>query len=276
MRGKGSDQNKLIALAFSKMVVKYTQDPAAEYVCCTGPSSVFEVFAFCLPSCARSHGGQGTGAPNRDGVSVIELNKLLVESGYVCYRKRELAPGTSDVLTRGRRRWRYRSWVNQGTDDLEHLEGHLAAMHEAFPETRHLSTEHIIQGLSALAARQLVCEDTPTSTLAEDMKSGVRFTGTKRRNNLISSSCAMDDCTLSSIRVQYSQRQLMKSSKKQAITRDVPKLSAHNVQAASKIHFAVPSSPKADRLESECLEFLCEISFTLSSTVKKTSTANEG
>jgi hypothetical protein len=164
--------------------------------------------------------------------------------------------------------------VNQSTDDLEHLEGHLAAMHEAYPETRHLSTEHIVQGLSALAAHQLVCEDTPTSKLAEDMKSGVRFTETKRRNNLISSSCAMDDCIVSSI--QYSQRQLMKSSKKQALTRDVPKLSAHNVQGASKIYFAVPSSPKADRLESECLEFLCEISFTLSSTVKKTSTANEG
>jgi hypothetical protein len=164
---KGSDRNKLIALAFSKMVVENDEAPTAEYICCTGPYSIFELFAHCLPTCARH--GKNTTASNRDGVSGIELNKLLAESGYVCYRKRELVPGTSNVWTRGRRRWKHRRWVNLEGGDLGHLVGHLAAMHEEFVETRDLSTERISQAMSALAARRLVLDAPPELDSREDM-----------------------------------------------------------------------------------------------------------
>ncbi len=144
------------------IAVQYSES-GTDFICCHGPGSVYSFFAALLPHCARD--AKGEVSANPEGVSRIEMNKMLVNSGYQVFRKRELAPGSKDLLKRGYRRWKYRRWTNPGArSELEEIDAKLRVLQSEFPETSSLSLEEICQQLSLFRAGSpgldLQCEST--------------------------------------------------------------------------------------------------------------------
>ena len=138
MRAKGSERNKQIAVFFSNIVS--LSEPNNGNIPCIGPKSLFAAFAQCFPNLTRD--GKDPDPVNKQGVSMIEMNKSLMVAGYDIYRKREYAPG---ICKRGVRRWRSRRWVDfSSNEDMTHLVSKLNELHVQFPDTRSLTAQNII------------------------------------------------------------------------------------------------------------------------------------
>ncbi len=164
LRPKGSDRNKAIAAGIATIAVRYSESSESgnDFVYCHGPCSVYSFFAAVLPLCARD---TKEVSANPEGVSRIEMSKILVKGGYQIYRKRELVPGSKDQVKRGCRRWKYRRWMNPGVPgELEEIDVNLRTLCSEFPEISSLSLEVFCQQLSLFrsgsSGSDLQCEST--------------------------------------------------------------------------------------------------------------------
>jgi hypothetical protein len=162
MRPKGSDRNKAIAAGIASIAVQYSES-GTDFICCHGAHSIYSFFAALLPNCSRDAQGEEYANP---GVSRIEMNKILVKAGYQVFRKRELAPGTTDQLKRGCRRWKYCRWTNPEVHgELEEINMKLQALQSEFSETSSLSLKTFCQQLTLFrsgssSGLDLQCENT--------------------------------------------------------------------------------------------------------------------
>jgi hypothetical protein len=149
MRAKGSDRNKQIAASFVDCVVRHNCNHESNFICCHGSRSLFAIFSKCFPEISRKC--KKSEPENTHGVSMVELNKILVKAGYKICRKREPVPGSHFVNKPGARRWKFRKWIDSSiSEDLEHLNHSLAALQQTFPESRHLNVEFILHTISLL------------------------------------------------------------------------------------------------------------------------------
>jgi hypothetical protein len=159
MRPKGSDRNKQIAVLFSDIV-------SLNVMCdgdipCIGPRSLFSIFSLCFPSCTRD--GKDVNPEHRDGISMIEMNKSLMSTGYIHYRKREEMSGE---YKRGVRRWRSRRWVDFSSNrEMIFVANKLSELHSLFTETRFL-TAH---GLSSIFFNAMAITDSVVDEPLQDM-----------------------------------------------------------------------------------------------------------
>ena len=151
MRAKGSERNKQIAVFFSNVVS--LSEPNNGNIDCIGPKSLFAAFAQCFPTLTRD--GKDPKPENKQGVSMIEMNKSLMGAGYDIYRKREYASG---ICKRGVRRWRSRRWVDfSSNEDMTHLVSKLNELHAHFPDTRSLTAQNIIFNVSDIVPSEPSC-----------------------------------------------------------------------------------------------------------------------
>jgi hypothetical protein len=145
VRFKGSERNKQIAVLFSN-TVSVSGEASETNIPCVGPQSLFTAFSKCFPLLARDVKSSAT--VYADAVSMIEMNKSLLIAGYCIFRKRERIPGN---CKRGTRRWKYRRWANPDSrDEMGHLVSKLKELHDLFPETRCVNSDHLIYLLSEI------------------------------------------------------------------------------------------------------------------------------
>ena len=87
-RPKVSEGNMRLALAFSDILIRRDKaDASNSHVDRKGPHSLFAAFCACFPELTRNSCDKHP--KNRQGLSMIELNKALKSTGMRCTRKRE-------------------------------------------------------------------------------------------------------------------------------------------------------------------------------------------
>ena len=148
MRAKGSERNKQIAVLFSNVVS--LSEPTKETIPCIGPKSLFAAFAQCFPYLTRD--GKDPDPNNKQGISILEMNKSLINAGFNVFRKREYVSG---ICKRGTQHWRSRRWVDFASNqDMAHLVSKLNELHVNFPDTRSLTPQIIFSKLSDVVSSE--------------------------------------------------------------------------------------------------------------------------
>ena len=149
VRPKASERNKQIASYFADAVTldssKTLQTKGVhKAVNCRGRHSIFDALSVCLPDVVRDISYQA--AHNRHGVSEIELNKVLVASGFVQTRRR--ISKQDKVIVH--KEWFGRRWADVlNPEDFGHVNERVMRLRE-IPECNSLSMERVQQVLSQI------------------------------------------------------------------------------------------------------------------------------
>jgi hypothetical protein len=153
-RPKACERSKRIACLFANAVsCNRVDDRDGNRIDCKGPQSIFTLLATCLPELVRD--SKDMHPANRTGVSEVELNKFLTSSGFLACRERHrISSSTITKWSKGIKRWSNRRWMDpRKPGDLFLLNARMTELHQAFPETRRVSTSETVQFLLVLTSQ---------------------------------------------------------------------------------------------------------------------------
>ena len=160
VRPKASDRNKTIAAYFADAMTVETsftfqKKITQRAVSCRGQGSIFHALSSCLPNIIRE--GSCQVVQNREGITEIELNKVLVASGFASSRRRLWEKDQVTV----HKEWFGRRWVDlSNPDDCVHVDERFANLKD-LPECRSLTMETIKSVLSEMIAKSNLVPSSP-------------------------------------------------------------------------------------------------------------------
>jgi hypothetical protein len=130
VRPKASERNKTIAAYFADTLTveisfTFQKKITQRAVSCRGRGSIFDALSSCLPNIVRE--GSCQIVQNREGITEIELNKVLVSSGFTSSRRRLWEKDQVTV----HKEWFGRRWVDfSNPEDCVHFDERFANLKE--------------------------------------------------------------------------------------------------------------------------------------------------
>ena len=152
VRPKASKENLHIATSFADAVTtKVTSNgphkcKIKSMVDCRGQNSLFEALKIGIPDLVRTK--ELDLSARRQAVSEIELNKFLVQYGYVSFRSRRRIQGDLDKWSQGIQRWKNIRWINpRNIEESNRLRSQLANICASLPDEYPIMEDNLLKFL---------------------------------------------------------------------------------------------------------------------------------